>query len=295
MKIKIPETHIGKARVQQVGVGEVKCGPVHVGRLTLNNVQVRTSTGVAELRNVRVQLTLSFALEWKVGLTISMPDWIPDIDISESGTMDLGKLGLGIGFGNLSLPGLANLALDITKLPVDDLSAVIGSLRNIDLGPAVAESIHAQGLVAPSAGFQVDGIGLTGFSAQGVGLGDAVLTGATVGRISGGTLPLPGLSIPSLSLPEVTVPRMSGQNIDAASRPEVTKMPTVDVGLLSATLKVTTTAAFHIDELRLDNITAAASIGEIALKDVELPYEILDLSLSQIGIERIEVPAVEVN
>jgi hypothetical protein len=295
MKIKIPETRIGKARVQQVGVGEVKCGPVHVGRLTLNNVQVRTSTGVAELRNVRIQLTLSFALEWKVGLTISMPDWIPDIDISESGTMDLGKLGLGIGFGNLALPGLANLALDITKLPVDDLSAVIGSLRNINLGPAVAESIHAQGLAAPSAGFQVDGIGLAGFSAQGVGLGDAVLTGATVGRISGGTLPLPGLSIPSLSLPEVTVPRMSGQNIDAASRPEVTRMPTVDVGLMSATLRVTTAAEFHVDELRLDNITAAASIGEIALSDVELPYEILGLSLSQIGIERIEVPAVEVN
>ena len=85
------------------------------------------------------------------------------------------------------------------------------------------------------------------------------------------------------------------QNVDATSNAVVSKMPTVDVGLLAATLKVTTTAAFHLDELRIDNIRASASIGEIALKNVVLPYEVLDITLSQIGIETIEVPQLEVN
>jgi hypothetical protein len=72
-------------------------------------------------------------------------------------------------------------------------------------------------------------------------------------------------------------------------------MPTVDVGLLAATLKVTTTAKFHLDELRIENIKASASIGEIALKNVVLPYEVLNLTLLEIGIESIEVPQVEVS
>ncbi len=295
MKAKIAQANIAKARVQRVDVGEVKIGAVHVDRLALGNVHVQSSTGIAQMKNVSVALTLAFGLDWRVGVTISMPDGIHDVDFSDSGTLDLGTLRLGVGLGDLTLPGLASLAFDVPSLAVSDLNAVVGPLKNLNLGAAVAERIRAQNLVAPGSGFTVAGLGLTGATVTGVSVPDASLASATIGRVSGGTLPLPELTIPGVELPDVLLPAVASQNIDATSNPVVSKMPTADVGLLAATLKVTTTATFHVDELRIENVRASTSIGEITMQNVVLPYEVLDITLSQIGIETIEVPQVEVS
>ena len=295
MKMSVPAASIGQASVQQVQVGEVRIGPVHVGMLRLNDVQLQASSGVAQLRNVRVVLTLAFALDWQVGIVIDVPWPLPDVDFSEKGTMNLGTMQLAIGFGNLTLPGLADLQLDIPALAVPDVTAVVGALKQLNLGAVLAERIQAQGLVAPSAGLQLDGLGLGGVAVQGLQVPAASVAAATIGRVAGGGLPLQGVTIPGLALPQVKLPRVSCQDVGATANPVVTKMPTADVGLLQATLKVTTTAAFHVDELRIDGIQASTAIGEIALQDVELPYEVLDLKLSQLGIDRIEIPQAEVN
>jgi len=295
MKIMIPQAKIAQSRIQQVNVGEVKIGPVKVDQLTLNDVHVQGSTGTAEMRNVNLALTMVFGLDWRVGVTISMPDGIPDVDFSDSGTLDLGTLRLGIGFGDVTLPGLAALAFDVQSLAVNDLSAIVGPIKNLNLGAALAEQIQAQNVVAPANGFDITGLGVGAISAHAIAVPDAAAAAATIGRVSGGSLPIPDLSIPSVELPQAAIPSLASQNVDATSNPVVSKMPTVDVGLLATTLKVTTTAAFHLDELRIDNIRAGASIGAIALKNVVLPYEILNITLSQIGIDAIEVPQLEVN
>jgi len=295
MKITIPQTKIASSRVQQVNVGEIRIGPVKIDQMTLNNVHVQGSTGIAEMRNVNLALTMAFGLDWRVGVTISMPDGIPDVDFSDSGTLDLGTLRLGIGLGDVTLPGLAALAFDVSSLVTNDISAMVGPMKNLNLGAALAERIQTQNLVAPASGFNINGLGVAGISGAGIGIPDAAVAAATIGRLSGGSLPMPDLRIPGVELPQTTIPSLASQNVDAASNPIVSKMPGVDVGLLAATLKVTTTAALHLDELRIDNIRAGATIGEIALKNVVLPYEILDVTLSQIGIETIDVPQLEVN
>jgi len=295
MKIAVPEVAISQGRVQEVSVGEIKIGSVKIDQLVMSDIHVQTSTGIAQMRNLRIRLKLQFGLDWRVGVKISMPDGIPDVDFSESGTLDLGALTLGIGFGNITLPGFANLAFDIPSLPVNDVSAVIGSIKNLNLGVILAEQIRAQNALTPTAGFQINGLGVGGVSVQGVSFPNAAVADATIGRITGGALPIANLAIPSLALPQATIPKLSSQNVDATSNPVVAKLPTVDIGLLVATLKATTTAAFHLDELRIDNVKASASIGEIAFKNIILPYEVLNLRLSQIGIETIEVPQLEVN
>lgn len=294
MKVSVPETTLAAAGVQQVGIGQVRLGPVHIGRLSLNGVKLHASAGVAQLRNVRVMLDLAFGLDWTVGVVIDAGIF-GQIDFTQSGRLDLGTLELGIGFGHLSLPGLSDLVLDLPQLQVPDLAAVLGPLKDLKLGPALAEGIRAQGLVAPAQGFQLSGLGLTGATAQGITLADAALGGVTVGRLSGGTLPLAGLAIPALAFPQVKLPRVSCQDITADANAVLTRMPEADVGLLKATLSVTTTAHLEVDELRLDGIRADGAIGEIVLKDVQLPWEVLDLNLAQIGIEQIVVPAVKVS
>lgn len=295
MKISVPDARVAQARVRQASVGELKLGPIQVGQLSLSGVKLDTRTGTAQLRNLHLALTMSYALDWRVGVVIDVPDPFPDLNISESGTMDLGTMKLGISFGNLSLPGLADLSLDVPSLVVRDLEVIAGALKNLNLGAALAEGIRAQGLVAPGQGLQLDGLGLAGASVQGLTLPDAALAGATIARVTGGTLPIGALSIPGLTLPAVKLPRLSCENVGATANPVVTKLPTADIGLLAATLKVTTTAQFTLDELRIDGVQAAASIGEIALKNVALPYEVLNVSLSQIGLDGIAVPQVELN
>ena len=295
MKIAVPETKIARTRVERVDVGEIKIGAVHVGQLLLSDLHVQTSTGLARMRNVRLALHLEFELDWRVGVTISMPDGIPNVDFSDSGTLDLGTLDLAIQFGDLTLPGLANLSFDIASLPVNDLAAVIGPIKNLNLGTLVAEQIRAQNLTAPTAGFTLSGLNLGGVHIAGLGVPAAGVANATVGRVTGGALPIPALNIPNIGLPQTSIPTMSSQDVNATANPIVSRLPGVDIGLLAAKLKVTTTASFHLDELRLDNLKAAAAIGNIALKDVVLPYEVLGVTLSQIGIETLEIPQAEVN
>ena len=292
MKATIPDARIARSNVQQVNVGEVKVVPIAIDKLVVRNVHVQTSTGVAQMRNVRTALTLAFALDWKVGVTIDTP--LGDVDFSRSGTINLGSLGLVLSFGHINLPGLANLSFDIPSLPVNNVSALMGPIKNLNLGAVLAEQIRAKGVSAPSAGFQLAGLGLNKLTVEGVNMPAAGVGEVTVGRIKGGALPLTNLTIPNLALPQATIPSMTSNNIDATTNP-VSKGLHADAGILEVTLRVTTTARLQVEELRIDNIKASSTIGAIELTNVVLPYEVLNLTLSQIGIESLEVPQLEVS
>lgn len=294
MKITLPDTTIGNAAVQQVDVGQVKLGPARIGKLSLRGTQLRARMGAAQLRNVRVALTLTFSLKWTAGLVIDAGS-LGQIDLTQSGTMDLGKLELGVGLGHVDLPGLADLKLDMADFSVADLEVVVGALKKLKLGAVLAERVKAQGLVTPTQGFQLDGLGLASASVQGATVDSASLDKVSIARVSGGSVPLAKLTVPGLAFPQVQVPSVTCQKFGSTSEPLVTPLPEADVGVLRAQLTVTTTARFDVDELRLDGIQASASVAEVSLKNVELPFELLDLSLSQIGIERIAVPEMKVN
>lgn len=294
MKLTLSEANVGSAAVQQVNVGQVKLGPARIGKLSLSGTKLSASMGVAQLRNVRVALTLTFSLKWTAGLVIDA-GVLGKIDLSQSGTMDLGKLELGVGLGHVDLPGLSDLKLNMADFSVADLDVVVGALKALKLGAVLAERVKAQGLVAPSQGFQLGGLGLTSASVKGAAMANATMDKVSVGRVAGGSLPLAGLTVPGIAFPQVKVPSVSCQKFGGASNPLVTPLPEADVGVLKAQLTVTTTARFDVDELRLEGIKASASVAEVSLKNVELPFELLDLSLSQIGIENIGVPEFGVN
>jgi len=295
VKLAIAETDVAKASVQEIKVGEIKVGPVAIDKLVLSNVHLQTSTGTAQMRNVRLAIRLKFSLDWEIGIDISMPDGIPDVHFSRSGTIDFGSLNLGVGFGNLNLPGLANLSFDIPSLPVTNLEAVVGPIKNLNLGATIAQQIQARNLVAPTQGFQISGLSLTKVRAEGLALPGAVIDATTIGQLQGGSLPLTNLTIPNIALPQATIPTVASDNINATSNPVTASLPTADIGILKATLKTEVTAGLHIDQLILDDIKASAKIGEIELSNVILPYDVFDLTLSKIGIETVLVPQLEVS
>ena len=60
------------------------------------------------------------------------------------------------------------------------------------------------------------------------------------------------------------------------------------------TLRVKLTAEAHIDQLVIRNVKANLSIGKIELHNIVAPYELLNLTLAQVGIETISVPSVAI-
>lgn len=294
MKVKVAQSSIGQAGAQKVQIGEIKLGPVQVGQLSLNKVQVGLSSGVAELRGVSISLGLAFSLDWTFSLKIEGLELLPSFLVRQ-GSIDFGAMAVDIPFGDIPLAGLELLKFDIPNLQATDLKLVIGAIKNLKLGALLAERIQAQNLAAPGTGFRLDGLGLGSVQAQGVDLPDATLARATVGRVCGGSVPLDKLSIPGLALPQAPVKQLRVTGIQLQPKSTTEALGPAGGGLLTTTLTVTVSAGMKIDELILDDIMATATVGDITLKNLSLPCEVLDLSLSQIGIADLQIPRFEVS
>ncbi len=159
----ISEADIQKASVNSISVGSVGIGPVTIGQLVITDLELNTAADGAFLRNFVVTVTYNMKLDWH--LHIELPGNV----IDDSGTEDLDSPQFIIGFGDIRLPGLENLKIDIANLAVDSPSATILPVTNIQLGKAVAEGIQAANLKLPTAGFSLNGLGLGTLNVAGFG------------------------------------------------------------------------------------------------------------------------------
>ena len=287
MLTTIPEADIQKASVNSISVGSVGIGPVTIGQLVITDLELNTAADGAFLRNFVVTVTYNMKLDWH--LHIELPGNV----IDDSGTEDLDSPTFIIGFGDIRLPGLENLKIDIASLAVDSPSATILPITNIQLGKAIAEGIQAKTLKLPTAGFSLNGLGLGTLNVGGFGAPAATVDSATIARVNGDTTPFGQMSLSNLGLPASQIPDIVAQGIDSTATPKP-KAFHLDMGCLDLVLKVNPTAQAHMDEFIIRNVKASGSIGKIELHNVVAPYELLNVTLSQLGIETISVPTVAI-
>src|ERR1700730_4331492 len=164
MLTTIPEADIQKTSVNSISVGSVGIGPVTIGQLVITDLELNTAADGAFLRNFVVTVTYTMSLDWR--LHIELPGHV----IDDSGTEDLDSPTFIIGFGDLRIPGIENLKIDIASLALDNPAATINPVSNLQLGAAVAEQIQAKNLKLPTAGFSIAGLGIGGLSIRGVGV-----------------------------------------------------------------------------------------------------------------------------
>jgi hypothetical protein len=293
LKALVPQTNVAKVGVQQLDIGELNIGPASIGKLVLDSVRVGVSTGSVKMRDLRVTISLAMSLDWKVSVTIDLPGpWDPDF--TWDGTISFGTQSITVPFGDVNLPGLGTLTLDVPNVTAHNLTAAFGAIRDLRLGPLLAEEIRANNLVAPPPGFQVTGIGLGRLGLDDVMVPSSTLSDVEIGHVHGEQLPLGVVRIPNFELPQASLGQISSQGVDvnAVSRPFEF---VADAGVLEITLRLTPGARTRIGELHLNDVRSTTSIGSIELQDVTLPYDVLDLKLSQLGIETIEVPKIEVS
>ena len=287
MLTTISEADIQRGSVNTVNVGSVGIGPITIGQLVLTDFELNTAADGAFLRNFVVTVTYTMSLDWHLHIEL------PGNTIDDAGTEDLDSPQFIMGFGDIRIPGIENLKIDIASLAVDNPAATINPASNLQLGAAVAEHIQAKNLKLPTAGFTIAGMGIGGLNLGGFGVPAATLDSVTIARVHGDATPLGQMALNNLALPSVSIPDIVGQGVDSVATPKP-KAFHLDLGCLDLTLKVNPTAEAHIDQMVLRNVKANLSIGKIELHNIVAPYELLNLTLSQVGIDTISVPTVAI-
>jgi hypothetical protein len=283
----IPEAQIDRLTVGQISIGQLDAGPVQVGRLVLNDTRTTVRTGTAAFRDLRVQLELQLRLRWKVTVDLLFMEKTWD------GTIDLGVQKPVIDVGNLTLPGLRRLDLALASVAVEDLRADVGALQNLALGGATAEQVRIADVTAPLQDFTINGLGLGGVSLEGLGLPAASAGATTVARLTGQALPLGTVTIPAVELPAASAGRVVAGGLDATGVSNPFEI-SADTKLLDVTLELVPSSRLLAEELVLDDVEVSLGIGSVELHDVVLPYEVLGLTLSDIGVQTVDVPKIQV-
>jgi hypothetical protein len=287
MLTTVPQADIQRTGINSISVGQVGIGPIQIGQLVISNLELNTAAAGAELRNFRVNITHQMTLDWR--LHIEIPGHVVD----ESGSEDLGTPTFACNFGNVNVPGLENLRITIANLTADNVAATINAITNLQLGSAVAEQIRARNLTLPSQGFSIAGLNIGALRVGGFGAPAAGLDSLTIGRLHGDAFPMGDTVLSNLALPSASVSDITSQSVAAVATP-FPKAYHLDLGCLDLTLKIKPRAEATIDQLAIHGLTASTNIGSIELHNVVAPYELLNLTLSQVGIETIQVPTVAI-
>jgi hypothetical protein len=287
MHTTISEADIQRSGVNTVSVGSVGIGPITIDQLVLTDFLMNVAGDGAFLRNLVVTVTYTMSLDWH--LHIDLPGKV----IDETGTEDLDSPTFVVGFGDIRVPGIENIKIAIDSLALDNPSATINPAANLTLGAAVAEQIQAKNLKLPTAGFTLAGLGIGGLTIGGFGVPAATLDSVSIAKVTGDATPFGQMALNNLALPAVAIPDIIGQGVDSVATPKP-KAFHLDLGCFEMTLKVNPTAEAHIEQLVINNVKANLSIGKIELHNIVAPYELLNLTLSQVGIETISVPTVAI-
>src|SRR5882724_11187281 len=114
MLTTISEADIQRSSVGGVSVGQVGIGPITIGQLVLSDFELNTAADGAFLKNFVVTVTYAMSLDWH--LHIDLPGHV----IDDGGTEDLDSPQFIVGFGDVRIPGIENLKIDVASLAVDN-------------------------------------------------------------------------------------------------------------------------------------------------------------------------------
>jgi hypothetical protein len=288
LEARIPLVRAARTSVHHISIGELRPGPASVGKLVVHNLHLGATTGVVQLKNLHVTVAVALSLEWRVSVSIPIVG-----SFSWSGTIPLPSLSATIPFGNIQLTGVQSLAIDIASLQADNISALVPSLRNLKLGGLVADRLRAKKIIAPNQGVQLTGLGFGALVLDGLTVPTGSIEAVTVGHVAGGSVPVTSVTLPTITLPETGAGAITSSGIDTSATANRTDFK-ADASVLTVTLHVTPSARIRMDELSIANLRMSGAIGSIELQDVLVPYELFNVKLSQLGIETLEIPHIEV-
>ena len=293
MKAAVPTVGAARATIGHLAVGQLAVGPIRIDRLSVQDAVFAVRSGRAQLRGVALSVRLDFALEWSIGIDLPFP--IPDFEAGA--TTELGGVTIPFPPIDADIPGLRDIDLNIAGLVATDAQVRADPVTGLALDSVVAVGTRAAGVTVPAQDVTVSGLGLDGIAIDDVGVPAATVATAAVDRVTGAPLRLGRLALHDLTLPRAAAGDITSSGFDVPfTLPDggQIRLPGVDLGVLEVALIVRPSASAHVDLLRLTGVTAGATVGTVEVTGVTLPYEALGLTVSDLGVETIDIPTIGV-
>jgi len=281
-QINVAQILAKSGQVGQVSVGEIKVGDVVIDAVKLNNTTADLKSGSAFLQDVAMTIELRFGLHW----------WF-DIGIySDSGDENLGSLWFGMNVGNVAVPSLDNIHMNIPTVTVSNVSAQVSPIQNLNLGAAGFDKLAVTDTTLPAAGFTLSGMALGSLNLSGLGVPEVKSAKASIDAFAPKqTVVLPGAHLANLDVPATSIPDVQsgafGLDAQASSRSF-----SLDFGIFGFTFTVTPVVHMHIGAMTLHGLSLSAHVGQAAVENVHLPVEVRSILLKTLQLTDVSIDNV---
>lgn len=300
MQINVPSLGAQQASIQSLDIGQAKIGPVTVGDLVITNADLALAASQIVLHGITVRMTIKFVVE--LTIHVGLPKPFPAFD--RTLTIHLPTLHIPaesdppIPLSDVTIPQLTNMRLHIPTLLAQNMSLNADPLA-LHADAAAANTIQVASATLPAGQFTIAGLSLQSMSGDNISLPDGKFASASIGRVTGTPVHAPAFSVNTVRLGSASMPNGASttapMDIPAELGEYDVKSPgTPHKSLAVLTLKVTPFTLMHVDRLDIGSGGGSASIDSIVLHNVTLPYDVLNLTLSQIGINSIQIPTFSV-
>ena len=298
VQVNVPALDVNQASLQTIDIGTAAIGPITVGSLVVSNTDLNMAVNNLLLQDVTVTMSIHFRFMWNIH--IGLPDGIPDFDVGDTydlGSLDFPPFGLPpLAIGDVTIPGITNIHLSIPTITASTVS-VNASPLPLHLDNAIANQIHGTNATLPVGGFSIAGLSLNSVDGTAIAVPDAHLDSATINHFHGppihvATFALDTMNIPSLAIPHAT--SLAPLEVPAQLPEYSIGFGTPHHSLLSIRIYARPFVHMHVGHLELTDATASATVGSITLHNVNLPFDVLNLTLANVGINTVQIPAFNV-
>lgn len=279
-KINIDQVRAESGTLRDLDVAKIVLGDAHIDKVILTGTTATLKGAQAFLQTVRMVLELRFALEWEVDL-----GWLGHW----GGTENLGSLPFGMNLGNVSIPSLANINLNIPNLTVDDVQASVSPINNLDLGGAAITKIVANDTDVPADGFGLTGLGIGSASIANIAVPKTTTASATIEEFAPNSpIALPGAEVSNLQIPSAGVDNITTGGFNFLAQASARSLG-VDLGILAIKIIVTPVVHLDVGSMLIQDVELAAMANKLQVQGIQVPVTIRGIVISDLALQTVKI------
>lgn len=274
-QINLAQLSVKSGAVGHVTIGQVTVGDVVVGSMKLVNTSATLQSSQALLENVGINLELQFRLIWSYDLGIFG---------GGSGTENLGSMFFAMSVGNVFVPSLGAIQMNVPQVTVDNVAARVPPMSDLDLGSASFSQLNVTGTRLPTPGFALNGMSFGTFR-----LSDFEVPAATSDEVRidqfrpDQDVVLPGASVGPVSIPSTSVPSVRSGSFNFDARTDRRSIG-ANFGLFGISIEVTPIAHMRVGAMTLAGLQLSATVGNIAVENVRIPVDVHGILLRNLTL-----------
>jgi hypothetical protein len=285
-RIEVPSFVSASGSATSIRIGEISLGEANVDRVDVSEVETRFSTGNIFLVNARAIVEIRLSVRW----------WYDFWFASDSGVAPLGSISFPFEIGNIAIPALSNIRLEVPSATLDDIRATLQPVSNLELGGGTFEDLRLADTLVPSAGFGLGGLGLGAVSLNNVAVPSVSAASLDLARFAPtGPLVLPSLRVEGIELPAASAPLIESEGLIRV--PQATASQRVvpfSLGVIGFDFRMRPVLDMFIDRMVIENLTAWASVETLQVRNVSAPVALRNVSLDGLQLEQLTIQRITV-